>query len=137
MGRILFFKIPEGSHPHKEIEKVLEENDVKAAVITGIGGFSEARLGVYSPEEKKYYETEVKPQENRVLEVTAFNGNSVRNPENKYHTHLHVVVARTPREVYAGHLIDAIVNPFLEVAIMELVGDLARFQALLSHRWSL
>jgi predicted DNA-binding protein with PD1-like motif len=135
VGRVLFFKIPEGSHPHEEIAKVLEENDIRAAVINGIGGFAKAVVGVYSPEEKRYYEEEVVPEEKRVLEVVALNGNSVRGPDGKYYTHLHVALAKGPNNVYAGHLIDAVVRPFLEVAIIELVGDLARIQALLSHRW--
>jgi len=135
VGRVLFFKVPEGSHTHDEIARVLAENDIKAAVITGIGGLSKAVVGVYSPEEGKYYETEVLPEEGRVLEVVALNGNSVRGPDGRYYTHLHVAVARGPSEVYAGHLIDAVVKPFLEVAIVELVGDLGRVQALLSHRW--
>jgi len=135
VGRILFFKVPEGSHPHREIEKVLEENDLKSAVIIGIGGFSQARLGVYSPQERRYYEMEIRPQENRVLEVANLTGNSVRGPEGKYYTHLHATLAKAPGEVYAGHLVDAVIKPFLEVAIIELVGDFARFQTLLSHRW--
>ncbi len=135
VGRILFFKVPEGSHPHEEINKILAENDIKAALITGIGGFSKVKLGVYNPEERKYYETEVLPVEGRVLEVVTLNGNSVKSPKGEYHTHLHAAVAKAPNEVYAGHLIDGIIKPFLEVAIIELVGDLARVQALLSHRW--
>jgi predicted DNA-binding protein with PD1-like motif len=135
-GRVYFLKVPSGSSPHAAVEGLLEAQGVRAAAIHGIGGFRWARLGVFSPEEGRYHTMDVEALEGRVLEVLSIAGNSVLGPDGAYHTHLHAVVARGPGEVYGGHLVDARVEPFLELVVQELVGDVERVRELLSHRWA-
>ena len=135
-GRLYFLKAPQGSSPHSAVEALLGSQGVKAAWIWGIGGLRWARLGVFSPEEGRYYTEDVEAEPGRVLEVLSIGGNSVLGPDGAYHTHLHAVVAKGPGRVYAGHLVDARVDPFLELFIVELVGDVDRMKDLLSHRWA-
>jgi len=135
-GRLYFLKVPSGSSPHQAVEDLLSRQGVKAAAILGIGGFRWARLGVFSPEEGRYHTLDVEAEPGRVLEVLSITGNSVLGPDNAYYTHLHAVVAKAPGEVYAGHLVDARVEPFLELFILEAIGDVGRLRELLSHRWS-
>ncbi len=135
-GRVFFFKVPAGSSPHQAVEELLSAQGVRAAGIVGIGGFRWARLGVFSPEESRYYTVDVEAEPGRVLEVLSLIGNSVLGPDGVYHTHLHAVVARGVGEVRGGHLVDARVEPFLELFVFELVGDVERMRELLSHRWA-
>jgi len=135
-GRIFLVKVEEGEHPHRAIEEILSSQDIKAAWITGIGGFSWARIGVFDPSAKKYDVVDVEPVEGHVLEVASIKGNSIVGGDERYYTHLHVTIARQTSEVYAGHLVDAHVSPFLEILVAELVGDYKSISGMFSHRWS-
>ncbi len=134
-GRTVFLQVQAGSRLHPAIEEVLAEQGIGFSMITGIGGLRWARLAVFSPEENKYYPVDVEAEPGRVLELVNLNGNSVLGPDTSYYTHLHAVVAKAPGEVYAGHLIDAEVDPFAEVFIVELVGAAEEARRILAHRW--
>ncbi len=135
VGRVFFVKIKEGVNPHQAIEKFLEDNGISFAYISGIGAFDWIKVGVYSPEENKYYPMDVEAEPGRVLETLALTGNSVLGPDGSYYTHLHVVVARRPNEIYGGHLIDGRVRPFLELIVIELATNIDVPRELLKHRW--
>jgi len=85
---------------------------------------------------RSYHVKDVEAKYPRVIEVTSLIGNSILAYNGSYYTHIHVTLGVDENTVMAGHLIDASVEPFLEVAIMELVGDYATMAKLLSHRWS-
>lgn len=136
VGRVFFLKVPAGARPHAAIEELLASQGVKAAFIQGIGGFRWARLAVFSPEERRYYPEDYEAQPGRVMEVVSLSGNSILGPDGSYYTHLHALVAVEPGRVAGGHLVDASVEPFLEVFVFELVGGYEDMARLLSHRWS-
>jgi predicted DNA-binding protein with PD1-like motif len=91
---------------------------------------------VFDPEKKTYDTVNIKPEPEHVLEVVSLIGNSILGEDGKYYTHLHVNVAKNPASLYAGHLVDAIITPFLEVLIIELVGDNNSIRNMFKHRWS-
>lgn len=135
LGRVFFLKVPAGERPHSAVEKLLSSEGVRAAVIQGIGGFRWARLAVFSPVENRYYPSDFEADPGRVIEVASISGNSIRGPDGRYYTHLHAVIAVGPDRVAAGHLVDAVVDPFLELAVVELAGGYESIAGLLSHRW--
>ncbi len=135
IGRVLFVKVPEGSKPHQYIESVLDAQDIEAAWITGLGGMRWARIGYFDPQAWRYNTIDVEALEGRVIEVASLVGNSVKAPDGTYHTHIHVVLGVDPGRTVAGHLVDAEVEPFLELLVLELTGGLNAFRSLLSHRW--
>lgn len=134
-GRVFFLKVPAEGRPHTAIEELLSSQGVKAALIQGIGGFRWARLAVFSPLENKYYPKDFEADVGKVIEVAALTGNSILGSDGRYYTHLHAVIAVNPGKVAAGHLIDAVVDPFLELVVMELAGGYNAMVDLLSHRW--
>ncbi len=134
-GRTFFLKVPAEGRPHTAIEELLSSQGVKAAVIQGIGGFRWARLAVFSPIENKYYPKDFEAKAGKVIEAASLTGNSILGPDGRYYTHLHAVIAVDADSVAAGHLVDAIVDPFLELVIIELVDGYEALAGLLSHRW--
>jgi len=136
LGRILFVQALQGSRLPQAIDEALEAQEVGFAIIAGIGGLRWARIAVFSPEENRYYPVDVEAEPGRVLELASLQGNSVKGPDGSYYTHLHVVLARKPGEVYAGHLIEAEVDPFAEITVYEAVGSIEEARNLLKHRWA-
>ena len=134
-GRLLFLQPLAGSRIPQAIDEALEAQEVQFAFIQGIGGLRWARIAVFSPEENRYYPVDVEAEPGRVLELASLQGNSVKGPDGSYYTHLHVVIARKTGEVYAGHLIEAEVDPFAEILVLEAVGGFEEARRMLAHRW--
>ncbi len=134
-ARMLFVKVEEGERLPQALDEVLSRAGIGFALIQGIGGLRWARIAVFSPAEGRYYPVDVEAAEGRVLELVSLSGNSVLGPDGSYYTHLHVAVARGPGEVYAGHLIEAEVEPFAEVFVLEQATPIEEPRTLLSHRW--
>ncbi len=132
--RVVFTKLTEGEKLPDAVSDLLSQLNVEFAYISAIGGFAEARLAVFEASTSTYHYVEVKPPEGYVLEVVTLTGNGVTGPDGKYYLHLHALVARKPGEIYGGHLVSAVVKPFLELMVIELPGQLKAKEGL-KHRW--
>ena len=114
-----FVRIDEGKEIITQLKKECEK--IKGGVINGIGGINKAKIAVFNPKEGKYDTREVKG----FHEVASLVGNISRKKDGEIVLHLHIVVA-SKKEIVAGHLIEAYVQPTLEVAIFELDKELKR-----------
>ena len=135
LGRILFLRLDGGARLPQAIDAELEKQGINFAFIQGIGGIKWARIAVFSPADRKYYSYDVEAEPGMTLEMVSLSGNSVLGPDNSYYTHLHVLLAKKPNELYAGHLIEAEVDPLAEIFIFENLGAIDEVRRLLSNRW--
>lgn len=87
---------------------------LQTASITAIGGFSEATLGYFDVDEKRYLDIPVSEQ----VEVLALTGDIVRGDED-WQLHAHAVLGRRDGGTWGGHLQAATVRPTLEVMVTE------------------
>ena len=135
-SRVFFAKLEKGARLPGAIMSLALETGTSFLMITAIGGFAKARLAVYEASSATYHYVDVTPLENHVLEVIALNGNVVcKNNECK--PHLHAIVARKPDEPLAGHLVEAEVNPFLEVFLVDPAIPVNEVVEALEHRFRL
>jgi len=114
-----FTRIEEGKEIITELKKECEK--IKGGVIIGIGGINKAKIAVFDPKKGGYNTREVKG----FHEVASLTGNISRKKDGELVLHLHIVVA-SKKEIVAGHLIEAYVQPTLEVAILEFNKELKR-----------
>ena len=135
-GRMYAVKLEEGEEVLETLKELLEAQGVDAALIIGIGGLSEAVVGYYSPEERKYKVVNVKPREGMVIEVASMEGNAVTT-ENGVHVHLHTVLSLDPKTTIAGHLVKGVVKPHMEVFVIEALGKPGGVLEVFEHRRSL
>lgn len=98
-----------------------EEHDLSASHLTAIGAFRQALLGFYNLDEKRFEEIPVDEQ----VEVLSFMGNVTRY-DGAAQLHAHVVLGRRDGSTVGGHLLDATVNPTLEMMLVETPGTLQR-----------
>ena len=117
-SRVFFVKVSKGEKALEAVSKAAEKAGIVLGVVSAIGGFSEATIGVFRAADTAYEAERVTAQPGRALEVVSFSGNVLCASEG-CKPHIHVVLARSHIEIYAGHLIDAIVDPFLELFIIE------------------
>jgi predicted DNA-binding protein with PD1-like motif len=95
---------------------------VSAAVVTAIGGFSEATLGFFELGERAYTEIPVQEQ----AEVLSLVGDIGRHDDGRVALHAHVVLGLRDGSTRGGHLLAARVRPTLEVMVSESSGQLRR-----------
>ncbi len=131
---IIVAKISEGEELVNALKKLAGEHDIKLGMVSGIGGFEKARIGLFQGD--GYEELVVEALPGHVLEVASLSGNLVTGSDGEVYPHVHVVVARRQNEVYAGHLIEGVAKPFIELFIIEQVENIEKAREFFKHRWS-
>ncbi len=131
--KALYLKVEEGENPLEAVARAFEGLDAPFAWVQGIGGFIQAKLGVFTGE--GYEVEEVRPRQGYILEVLSLKGNVVKGPDGKPYPHLHAVLSRSAGEVLGGHLLEAEVKPFLEVVIVAASEAEEGLAELFGHRW--
>jgi len=125
-GRIIVVRVEEGAELFAALRRILEVQEVKFAVITGIGGLARAEIGYYSPGKTEYCVETLEPREGGVIELASLQGSAVKAGDG-YSIHLHAVLGLGPGDVRAGHLVSAVAKPYIEAQVIEVVGaDAAR-----------
>ena len=120
-GRVIALRVTEGEEVITAIREVLEVQEVKFALITGIGGLARAEIAYYNPEEQEYCIEEVRPPTGRVIELASLQGTAIRSSEGTS-IHIHVALGLGPGEARAGHLVSATAKPYVEAQIIEVIG---------------
>ncbi|MDP7976644.1 MAG: DUF296 domain-containing protein [TACK group archaeon] len=116
-GRAFILRLQQGNDLLKEVESQLRAARVNAALISGIGSLSRARLAWFNPDTMKYEEEEIEGS----LEVASLNGNYVTPEEGSVSLHLHAVIG-TKEKTWGGHLLEGTVSLNFEIVAIEIAG---------------
>lgn len=116
-------RVPERATVHEYLRDYILANGLKGGIILGIGGFEYAQIGFLNVVSRSYTVKELKGVE-EILEVAPIVGNYIVKPDGTVSIHIHVNIS-TAEGAIAGHLLKAIVNPFLELFLIE-VGESVR-----------
>jgi uncharacterized protein len=92
------------------LRELAEERDLRAASFHAIGAFRDASLAYFAWETREYEEIHVADQ----VEVVSLTGNIGRE-DSEVRIHAHCVLGRRDGSVVAGHLLDGVVRPTLEL----------------------
>jgi uncharacterized protein len=104
-----------------EFTQWAREARLGASTLSGIGGFSEATLGYFDVETKKYVDIPV----GRQVEVLALTGD-VTLDDGEPFVHAHVICGARDGSVIGGHIQRATINPTLELTVTETPKLLTR-----------
>ncbi len=110
-----------GDEPVTALTDFAREHNLRSARISGIGGFSEVTLGYFNMQTKQYERIPVREQ----VEVMSLTGN-VALFEDKPRLHVHVVIGKRDGTAHGGHLLEARVQPTLELMLLESPDELRR-----------
>ena len=120
-GRTFVLVFAKGDEAFSGLESFAREEGLTAARFTGIGAFSDAKLGYFDRERKDYSEIPVAEQ----VEALSLLGDvAVEDGEPKVHAH--VVLGRSDGTAIGGHLLEAHVWPTLEVILDESPAHLRK-----------
>jgi uncharacterized protein len=110
-----------GDEAMSGLEQFAREQRLSASQFTAIGAFNEVTLGFFVPEKKEYNKLLMREQ----VEVLSLIGD-VTLKDNEPQLHAHVVVGKLDGTAHGGHLLNARVNPTLEVVLVESPKHLHR-----------
>jgi uncharacterized protein len=95
---------------------------LSAASLTALGAFSRATVGWFDLAAKRYRKIPVEQQ----CEVLSALGDIALGDDGKPSLHMHVVLGLSDGSTRGGHLLDGIVEPTLEVTLVETPAHLRR-----------
>jgi len=111
-----------GDEPVSCLTRFAKYNRLDAARFTGIGAFSEAVVGFFDLQRKDYDRIPIAAQ----VEVVSLIGDVALGPNGEPKLHAHVVLTKRDGSAWGGHLIEARVQPTLEVMLVESPSHLQR-----------
>lgn len=111
-----------GDEPVSCLTEFAKEQRLDAASFTGIGAFSDVVVGFFGLQRKDYDRIPIGEQ----VEVVSLVGDVALGPDGAPKVHAHVVVAKRDGSAWGGHLLEARVQPTLEVMLVESPSRLQR-----------
>lgn len=108
--------------PMKVIAEFASAQKVTAASLSAIGAFGRATLGWFDLSEKTYRPIEVRQQ----CEALSVLGDIALDDNDRPSVHIHAVVGLIDGTTRGGHLLSAVVQPTLEVTLVETPMHLHR-----------
>ena len=113
-----------GDEAFAAISQFAEKEKLSAASLTALGAFSKATVGWFDVAVKSYRKIPV----NQQCEVLSAIGDVAIDDKGKPSLHVHVVLGLCDGTTRGGHLIDGVVQPTLEVTLVETPAHLRRRQ---------
>ncbi len=98
------------------------QEGVSAASLAAIGAFSTATVGWFDPGSQTYRKIPVAQQ----CEVLSTIGDVALGDDGKPSVHMHIVLGLSDGSTRGGHLLDGLVQPTLEVILIEAPAHLRR-----------
>jgi len=129
IGRIFLFRVPEEVELIKYLTEFAIRNNIKMAYLSGIGAFSEVKMGYFVREKNAYEPIEY----NRLMELISLTGN-ISIKEGKPIPHIHVVLGDRHGHTVGGHLLEAKVY-MVEILVVEILGPILERQEVAPGIW--
>lgn len=121
-GRIYALVLDPGEEAFSVIRAFAAREKIDGAQVTAIGAFSSAVVGFFDFERKDYRRIPVDEQ----CEVLSALGDIAASEDGVPSLHLHVVLGLSDGGCKGGHLLEARVNPTLEIIVTETPKSLCR-----------
>ncbi len=107
--------------PVEALTAAAKRFDLRAASLTGIGAFAAVTLGFFDHARRDYRRRVIREQ----VEVLSLIGN-IALDRGEPRVHAHVVVGRADGTALGGHLLEGVVDPTLEITLVEAPATLQR-----------
>ena len=101
LENIFMGRLPQGSDLYKGLQSFLEEHNIKAGTVEGIGALRKACLGYYDQDSKKYCSIDIEEP----MEVLSLLGN-ISLKEGKAFPHCHIILGDKNGSTRGGHLME-------------------------------
>ncbi len=119
---IYVVRLEKGENIIESLKEFAKINNIKAAMVNGIGAVTDAKIGIFDIETKKYNEKIFKDN----YEITSLTGNITTKNDEPY-MHLHINFSGQDCICYGGHFIEGRITITAEIIVTEIEGSLNRY----------
>ena len=118
---LYLIRIDHGEKIRQTLLNFLEQEHILAGFLYGLGAVSQAEIAHYPLSEKKYNTQNLVGE----YEVSNLTGN-VAVVDDKPFMHMHITLGDREYHAFAGHLVEGIASPTLEILLTVLPGKITR-----------
>lgn len=120
-GQDLILRIDRDEEILEQLQRVAEREQIRLAAVAALGAVKEFTVGVFKPDEKRYYANVF----SGAFEIVSLTG-TVTTKEGKFYAHLHMSAGDEHGAVFGGHLNRAVVSATCEMHLRVLEGEVER-----------
>ena len=120
-GQDLILRIDRDEEILEQLRRVAEREQIRLAAVDALGAVKEFTVGVFQPEEKRYYANVF----SGAFEIVSLTG-TVTTKEGQFYAHLHMSAGDEHGAVFGGHLNRAVVSATCEMHLRVLEGKVER-----------
>jgi predicted DNA-binding protein with PD1-like motif len=118
-GRRIIGRLAKGDDLLAALEGLTQEHNITLGEVTAIGAVSQARIGYYNQDERKYYFLDL----DRHLEILSLMGN-ISIKDGKPMIHAHITLGDSEGRAFGGHLAPGTLAFACEFAILEHLSNI-------------
>lgn len=116
-GNTIIARLDKGEEVLEKIKEISLHNKIKLASVQALGATNDFTVGVFKPEEKKYYANTFQGN----YEIVSLTG-TISTMNDEFYTHIHMSAGNEKGEVFGGHLNRAIISATCEIVITIIEG---------------
>lgn len=120
-GDTIVLRIDRGEEICETLKLLAEKEGVRLAEISALGAVNDFTVGVFKPEEKKYYANHFEG----AFEIVSLTG-TISTMNGEYYAHLHMSAGDDKGRVFGGHLNRAVISATCEMIIRVIDGRVER-----------
>lgn len=117
----IFVRLDPGEEIITELTKIVKEENIKLATVSGLGAVNDITVGVFKTAEKEYMANHFAGY----YEIVSLTGTVTTMKEEPYF-HLHMSAGNDKGEVFGGHLNKAIISATGEIVMQVVNGSVGR-----------
>lgn len=122
IGNTIVVRLEVGDEIVSSVKEICTRENLKSAVIHGIGAVRSARVGLFNFQTGVYKENEF----NQPMELTSLEG-SMTKMNGETYIHLHANFGDSEGRVLGGHLSHSVIGATAEIFILPLGEEIDRF----------
>mgnify|MGYP004470097563 FL=1 len=116
-GNTIIARLDKGEEVLEKIKEISLHHKIKLASVQALGATNDFTVGVFKPEEKKYYANTFQGN----YEIVSLTG-TISTMNDEFYTHIHMSAGNEKGEVFGGHLNRAIISATCEIVITIIEG---------------
>lgn len=121
-GNTIAVRLDPGEEIVESLAAICKAEDIRLAVVTGLGAVNAAQLGIFDTKQKQYSSHTFEG----MYEIASLTGNITRKDGEPY-LHLHMVIGNPETgECHGGHMNRGVISATGEIFLQLLVGDAGR-----------
>lgn len=114
-------RLDPGEEILEQVEVLAHKEGIRLATVQGLGAVNHLTLGVFKPDEKKYYANSFQG----CYEIVSLTG-TISTMDGEFYCHLHLSAGDETGCVVGGHLNQAIISATAELVVTVIPGTVDR-----------